>query len=119
MVPEFLSVFWVLFFYLGLPAGFSTPWSYFRVCVSVVVFLSTGHPLCPPPPLPYYPLPPRRTQTSVGLSSVFSECFRCIFNRVHGLCFCRMFTCDIMRVASSYPTPTASPNDVLGPIDNP
>ena len=31
--------FWVVF--LRFPAGFPTPWPYFRVCVSVAVFLST------------------------------------------------------------------------------
>ncbi len=28
-------------FVLGFPVGFSTPWAYFRVCVSVAVFLLT------------------------------------------------------------------------------
>ncbi len=31
----------------GFPAGFPTPWPYFKACVSVAVFLSTGPPCKP------------------------------------------------------------------------
>jgi hypothetical protein len=41
-VPEFLSVFVVFCRFLWAPGQVSLPrWPYFRVCVSVVVFLST------------------------------------------------------------------------------